>query len=193
VNWRFNQPDQHARNAALVYAAVLLAVIGWITFSAYGNSDLRTEIAAKSDMLDTLQRRAIPDLARGGAVAANPLALISASTETIAASTLQTYVLEQLEQAGGVVQSIQAETSRATAAPAGGLHKLNAQLSFESGIAPLQKLLFSLETGTPFVFVDSLSVQPSTGVPPGGRMGDKLRVNLVLSSYWQNQPGGADK
>jgi general secretion pathway protein M len=195
--------SRHASLAALAYAGVLLCVFGWIILMAFGNNGLQTEFAAKADMLDTIKRRGIPDLAQGDRLQKNQFATISAATETIAASTLQTYVLGELEKAGGTVQSIQAESSRGggiggggggggggaagTPPTTGGLHRLSAQLSFESGNSQLQQLLFELETGTPFVFVDTLSVQPSNNVE-GGRVGDRLRVNLVVSSYWQDQP-----
>ena len=54
---------------------------------------------------------------------------------------------------------------------------------------PCRRLLFDLETGTPFVFVDTLSAQPASP-SDGQRAGispEVLRSSLVVSSYWSSQ------
>jgi general secretion pathway protein M len=186
VNLNFSNLSRHAIGAAAVYAVGFIVVVGGWLLSTNSNADLEAEIAAKQATLDKMMSRSVSDVLQGGAVEANPRALISAASETIAASTLQTYVLGKLEQAGGTVQSIQAESIRAT--PGESLHRLSSQVAFEGQIDQLQQLLFGLEIGTPFLFVDSLSIQPSSNVLEGTRMGDRLRVTMVVSGFWQIPP-----
>lgn len=79
-------------------------------------------------------------------------AVISAPTETLAASELHRRILATLEGSGGAVHSIQAEAT--TDSIGEGLRRLNAQVAFDSSMESLQKILFRLETATPFVFVE---------------------------------------
>jgi general secretion pathway protein M len=149
-----------------------------------GNDDLRGEMEQKSHLLAELTRRAAaqaPGPASGGSARPSGAA-VSAPTETIAASELQRQILERAESGGSVVHSVQAEPVKDAAV--GGLRRLVAQLSFDSSTTGLQRLLFDLETGTPFMFVDALVVQPTAASVPGTRTGDKLRVNLSVTSYW---------
>src|SRR3990172_2871489 len=140
-------------------------------------------------MLDGLRQRVPTDLgAKSPHIADLDVATVSGSSETVAAGALQRYLLERLESAGGAVQSIQTEPRREIIPP--GLHRLGAQLAFDSSMVALQRFLFELETGLPFVFVESLAAQPAPGVPPGSRMGDILRVSLTVTSYWK---AGADR
>ncbi|HEX5958025.1 MAG TPA: type II secretion system protein GspM [Hyphomicrobiaceae bacterium] len=175
---------RHAVLAGAAYVAVMLATMAWGALSLTGNEDLRGEIQRKSQFLAQLARRAATQAPRPmGAESAGPReAAISAPSETIAASELQKRILERLEGAGGFVQSVQAEPVKDAAGD--GLRRLTAQLSFDTSTTGLQRLLFDLETGAPFMFVDVLAVQPATSSVPGTRVGDKLRVNLSVTSYW---------
>jgi hypothetical protein len=81
------------------------------------------------------------------------------------------------------VQSVQAEPRRETIAS--GLQRLSAQLVFEASTPGLQQSLSELETGLPFVFVDSLAIQPATAMSVDTRPADKLRITLTVTSYWK--------
>jgi general secretion pathway protein M len=169
--------------AALV--ALVLTVVIWSVAYLTEMRDLQTEYDIKSQSLDTLKYQTIPKLPGGGNVSRSPAraAVIAAPTETIAASELQKAVLDLLERAGGVVHTIQAEaTSDVTG---DGLRRLNTQMTFDSSMDALQKVLFDLETAIPFVFVDSVLVQPTATAAPAAKIGETLRVTLVASSYWK--------
>jgi general secretion pathway protein M len=174
----------HALLAAAAYVVVLLATVAWGMSTSTSNEDLRGELERKSRFLAELSRRTAaqaPGSANAGSTRSSGAA-IAAPTETIAASELQKRILERVESAGGVVHSVQAEPVKDAAVD--GLRKLAAQLSFDSSTTGLQRLLFDLETGAPFMFVDALTVQPTAASAPGARMGDKLRVNLSVTGYW---------
>lgn len=166
--------------SGLFVGCLLFALIWGASFSLW-NLQLESEFDAKADVLARLKREGP---SREGAVKKldAKLVAVSAPTETIAASSLQQYILNKLEAVGESVHSIQSEPSRDER---DGLQRLNAQLAFESSINSLQQFLFELETGTPFLFVDGLNIQPvTTAAGTGARPGDRLRISLAVSGYW---------
>jgi hypothetical protein len=156
----------------------------WGAAFRFANSDLQSQFDTKSSILDNLKGIALPNVSGKGESAATRLAVISAPTETVAASELQKNILTSLEETGGSVRSIQAE---ATADAIGdGLRRLNAQTTFDSSMDSLQKILFELETALPFIFINSIVVQPAPTSAPGAKPWETLRVTLVASSYWKS-------
>jgi hypothetical protein len=172
--------------AVAAFAGLLLAVIVWGAMYLVATRNLQNEFEAKSQALAVLKRQTLPKLSGSGNAVqpAARAAVISAPTETVAASELHKTILASLEQAGGAVHSIQAEAT--TDVIGDGLRRLNAQIAFDGSIGALQKVLFDLETAVPFIFVDSLLVQPTATAAPGAKAGGKLRVTLVASSYWKS-------
>jgi general secretion pathway protein M len=172
--------------AAVGFFALLLLVVVWTVAYLLLARDLQDEFEAKRQTLDILRRQTVSTFSAGGKIVQPTTreGVISAPTGTIAASELHKTVLASLEQAGSAVRSIQAE---ATAESFGeGLRRLNAQITFDGSIVALQRILFDLETAKPFIFVDSLHVQPSSSGARGTEPGEMLRVTLVASSYWKS-------
>ena len=170
--------------ASLGFGALLLATIAWCVATELSYRDARSAYDLKSETLKGLKTRGPTGLGANKSAGRDISATtVAASSETVAASILQRYLLDRLESAGGILQSVQAEPKRETMSP--GLQRLSAQLVCEVSIAALQRLLFDLETGLPFVFVDSLAVQPAAAVPGNARVGDKLHVTLIVTSYWK--------
>jgi general secretion pathway protein M len=170
-------PSRQRRTSAALYAAIALLVLVWAIMFSSSNGSLQAEIEAKSQLLEGIQRRGGSEKRGAGAA---QFAVISAPTETVAAST-------RLEQAGGTVQRVQAETGRD--AKSDGMRRVTAAIVFDASSDALQHLLFDLETGTPFVFVDTLSAQPASpsGTAKTGISPEVLRSSLVVSSYWSSQ------
>jgi general secretion pathway protein M len=179
---------RHALIAVAVYAGSLVVVVALGLMLSLANRELQNEYATKAQLLDGLRRTSAANAAKAGASAVQMVTLV-APTETTAASELQKQIVERLNAAGGSVQSVQAEPAR-EAAGTDGLRRLVAKLAFESSVTALQRLLFELETGTPFMFVDSLAVQPVAASAPGMRADDRLRVTLAVSSYWKSNDAG---
>jgi general secretion pathway protein M len=177
-------PARQRRTSAALCLALALSVLLWAVMFWSINGSLQAEIEAKSQLLEGMQRRAGSERGRNDAA---QFAVISAPTETVAASTLQQYVLDRLERAGGTVQRVQAETGRD--AKSEGMRRVTAEIVFDASSDALQHLLFDLETGTPFVFVDTLSTQPvsPSGTAKTGISPEVLRSSLVVSSYWSGQ------
>jgi general secretion pathway protein M len=167
------------------FFGLLLVVVLWSAAYLVVVRDLQHEFEVKSQTLATLKRQTQSRFSASGSLLQPAMeGVISAPTGTIAASELHKSVLALLEKAGGAVHSIQAE---ATAEAFGeGLRRLNAQITFDGSIEALQRLLFDLETAKPYVFIDSLNVQPTSTAARGPELGETLRVTLAASSYWKN-------
>jgi general secretion pathway protein M len=176
--------SRHALIAVSGFFGLLFSLILIGAVSASRNNELQAEFENKSRILGSLGGQ-VPSNSRKLGRQPTGLNSISAPTETVAASQLHQMILTSLQEVGGVVHSIQAEPTTDTIGD--GLRRLNAQISFDSSIPALQKLLFHLETTTPFVFIDSIVVQSS---PTGGSTSTTrevlLRVTLVTSSYWKD-------
>jgi general secretion pathway protein M len=177
-------PSRQRRISVALCAAIALLVLFWGIMFWSINGSLQVEIEAKSQLLEGMQRRGGSE--KRGADAAQ-FAVISAPSETVAASRLQQFLLDRLEQAGGSVQRVQAETGRD--AKSGGMRRVTAEIVFDASNDALQHLLFDLETGTPFVFVDALSTKPASASETAkmGINSELLRSSLIVSSYWSSQ------
>lgn len=173
------------RFAVGAFFGVFLVVILWGMAFQLANSDLQNQFDTKNRVLGSLKGTALPDVSgKGESVTVPRLAVISATTETVAASKLQKNILTSLEETGGSIHSIQAE---ATAdATDDGLRRLNAQTTFDSSMESLQKILFELETAVPFIFINSVVVQPAPTSASGAKPWETLRVTLAASSYWKS-------
>ena len=169
--------------AVTAFLGLLLATIVWAAAFSLMNKDLQSDFEAKSIVMERL--RAQPGVSsRNGSArfSANDM-VMAAPTETLAASELQKMILAFVDEAGGAVHSIQAEVGNDVVAD--GLKHLNAQATFDSSVDALQKALFAIENAVPFIFVDSLVVQPAL-TSASSNTDDRLKVTLVVSSYWKS-------
>jgi general secretion pathway protein M len=102
-------------------------------------------------------------------------------TVTVAGATLLQRVAAAVGNVGGTIQSSQVDIL-GTQAKDGFVGLL---VSCEMEQPALQKLLYDLEVGMPFLFVDQLDVQvPQTTAANEGGVG-KIRVVLGVSGQWQ--------
>jgi general secretion pathway protein M len=175
-----------SRLATLIFVATALGALTWVTANVGAYGDLQASYAIKSALLEELKDRAATRLGSKTPMADPDGATVAAASETMAAGVLQRYLLDRLERAGGLVQSVQVEPARETAAS--DLQRLSAQLVFQASTTSLQRLLFDLEADMPFVFVDSLVVQPATATEAGGQAADRLRVSLTATSFCKAGP-----
>ena len=69
------------------------------------------------------------------------------------------------------------------------MRRVTAEIVFDASNDALQHLLFDLETGTPFVFVDMLFTKPASASETAkiGMNAEVLRSSLTVSSYWSSQ------
>jgi len=177
--------------AGTLYAAALAALV---TVTALALTDLyagQRALAETADLLAQLQGRKAALPGDGGGMSGSPF--LEGPTVTVAGASLLQRVTAAVTKAGGTVQSSQVDVVGAEGgvpgAPGGGAggREVKLLVSCEIDQLALQRLLYDLEAGMPFLFVDQLNVQAPQAVAAAGGVGP-MRVQLAVSGQWQ---GGA--
>ena len=144
--------------AVLVYLVAVAAFV-WITFVAVSDIlDRQRTVDAAADMLARLEGRTPRTPGdRGGTATGAPTGspFLEGQTVTVAGAALLQRVAAAVTSAGGSVLS-------------------------EMEHSALQGLLYHIEAGMPFLFVDQLVAQAPVAAPEGGR----TRVLLSVSGLW---------
>ena len=167
--------------AAVVYAGLVFALLFTVFISIADIFGQRAEVASSAAMLEQLEDRR-PLAARGQPTDVSMpsgSAFLEGATVTVAGAALIQRVAGAVTKFGGNVLSTQVEL-KGTQSKAGFLSIL---ASCEIEQVGLQQLLYDLEAGMPFLFIDQLVVQaPSTQSASGN---GKLRILLAVSGQWQ--------
>ncbi len=181
---RFDIRLDREQSLALGALALLVLICGIGTALALGAlSDATDENAERHAMLTRLEAAH----RRGGGPGGHALeavapdaAFLAAPTAGLASAQLQAHVTRLVAaQRANLASSGVQPTTRTDAADA-----IRLQATFDMGLPALQTLLYELETGTPYVFVEALSVQPQGGAQ---RPTDQplLHVTLNLRAHWR--------
>jgi len=165
--------------AATIYLGLVVMLLFAVVTSIADVVGQRDEVASAAAMLEQLD-------GRNPAAAHNPSsdvtipsgsAFLEGATVTIAGATLLQRVSAVVTKFGGNVLSTQLDL-QGTQSRTGFLSMI---ASCEIDQSELQKLLYDLEAGMPFLFIDQLAVQaPTTSSGEG-----KLRILLAVSGQWQ--------
>ncbi len=104
---------------------------------------------------------------------------IDGRTITIAGAALEQQIGAAVTNAGGVLTSSQLELD----GPEAKNGFINLTATIEIGQPALQTLLYDIEAGTPYLFVDKLTIQSPEdfGEPESGRM----RMSFAVVGQWR--------
>ena len=163
--------------AVLGYAAmvVLLAAMG---INALADLyDRKAALAAATDLLDQIEGRKAPGA--GTTVAGSPF--LEGQTITVAGAALQQRITAAVAKVGGNVLSSQVDLTGTLSKQ--GFVSLVASCELEQ--PAVQQLLYDIEAGMPFLFIDQLVVQAPEGGTGAEAGGGKMRVLLGVSGQWQ--------
>jgi general secretion pathway protein M len=167
----------------LGYGALIigLAVIARLALASLAGD--YADYAAASDLLDRLEGRK-PSIGPSGlasGMSASPF--LDGATVGVAGAALQQRVVAAVKDAGGNVLSSQVDLQGTQAKQ--GYVSLSANC--EIGQAALQQLLYDLESGMPFLFIDQLVVQmpQSSGGVGVETEAARMRVQIDVSGQWQ--------
>jgi general secretion pathway protein M len=167
--------------AALAYVAVVIVLICAAWFATADILARRHAVADAEALLAQLERgratAATPTAAATQAPQGSPF--LEGQTVTLAGAALLQRVAGAVTQVRGSVLSSQVDVQDAPSKS--GLVSLVA--SCEVAQADLQKLLYDLEAGMPYLFVDQLVVQSPDTVTR--EEGGRLRVVLGVSAQWR--------
>lgn len=172
--------------AVLAFVAVvaLLLTLAWSGFADL--LERRQAVAAASDLLAQLEGRRPGSRATAadtpGAAVPTGSPFLEGQTLTVAGAALLQRVADAVTKVGGNVLSSQVDVQGVQAKDG----YVNLLVSCELEQPALQRLLYDLEAGMPFLFVEQLVAQaPQTAqTPASGRM----RLLLAVSGRW-----GGDK
>jgi general secretion pathway protein M len=166
--------------AAGAYAALVVVLLFTIVTSISDIFDQRAAVVASTTMLEQLEghgsaaRGASPDVRMPAGSA-----FLEGATVTVAGAALLQRVAEAVAKRGGNVLSSQVDL-QGPQAKAGFISMI---ASCEIEQADLQPLVYDIEAGMPFLFIDQLEVQaPAT---QSASEGGKLRILLAVSGQWQ--------
>ena len=172
---------RHPAVAVACYVGLVLALT-FTTWAAVADIHQRqAAIAAAKDLLGQIEGRRTstggPEAAAGPIPTGSPF--LEGQTVTVAGAAILQRVASAVRRYGGNVLSSQVELEGTQAK--GGL--VGVTLSCELDQPELQRLLYDLEAGMPFLFVNQLAIQVGQG--NSGAEGGRLRVLLGVSGQWQ--------
>ncbi|HEX9586449.1 MAG TPA: type II secretion system protein GspM [Bradyrhizobium sp.] len=165
--------------AAAAYAGLVFALLVMVVTSIVDILDQRAAVASSAALLDQLEGRST---AASGGRSADVLmpsgsAFLEGATVTVAGAALLQRVAGAVTKLGGNVLSSQLDL-QGTQSKAGFVSMV---ASCEIDQPALQPLIYHLEAGMPFLFVEQLAVQAPTSSSGEG----KLRILLAVSGQWQ--------
>ncbi|HXL31888.1 MAG TPA: type II secretion system protein GspM [Bradyrhizobium sp.] len=165
--------------AAAAYAGLVFALLFMVVTSIVDILDQRAAVASAAAMLDQLEGRSTAASGRRSADVLMPSgsAFLEGATVTVAGAALLQRVAGAVTKLGGNVLSSQLDL-QGTQSKAGFVSMV---ASCEIDQPALQPLIYDLEAGMPFLFVEQLAVQAPTSSSGEG----KLRILLAVSGQWQ--------
>ena len=165
--------------AAAAYAGLVFVLLFMAVTFIVDILDQRAAVASAAAMLDKLEGRSTAASGRRSADVLMPSgsAFLEGATVTVAGAALLQRVAGAVTKLGGNVLSSQLDL-QGTQSKAGFVSMV---ASCEIDQPALQPLIYDLEAGMPFLFVEQLAVQAPTSSSDEG----KLRILLAVSGQWQ--------
>jgi len=162
--------------------AVLVVCVGVLGFSLQARFEAAQERDAHSEVLSQLEAHLKARNARPKSAAVAPAAaFLAASTQGLAGAQFEAYLQQRAAAQHATVISSGLDPGRHDDRS----DSIRLQATLDMNLEALQRMLYQLESGTPYVFVDSLSVQiPGTGAQRAVE-DPLLRVTLGLRAIWQ--------
>jgi general secretion pathway protein M len=174
--------------AAALYLGAMILLLFVIGSSLTEVLSQRADVAASAAMLEQLEGRG-PTAARGqvaGVAGPSGSPLLEGATVTVAGAALLQHVTAAVTRFGGNVLSSQVDL-QGTRSKSGFLTVI---VSCDIDQPSLQQLLYDVESGMPFLFVDQLVVQIPASLAES-RDG-KLRILFAVSGQWQGAKRAQD-
>ena len=165
---------------ALVYGAVVVSLLLIVFLALADIAERYRTLNASAEILARLGEHAQASTAQGGRTtddgpAGSPF--LEGQTVTLASAALLQRTTAAIARAGGNVVSSEVEPQATQ--PKDGYVRVIATCEIEQ--RSLQALLYDLEAGKPFLFLDQVVVQAPVPATEGGRM----RVLLGVSGLWR--------
>jgi general secretion pathway protein M len=173
---------RNATVAAAIYVAFIVVFLAAIWLSLASLFDARASLNSARDILGQLEARQNNPSAANNTAGAVPTGspFLGGETITVAGATLLQRVASAITRYGGSVQSSQVDL----AGPQAKDGFVTLVISCEMEQTNLQKLLYDLEVGMPFLFIDQLVVQgPQQSSVAGG---SRMRILIAVTGEWKD-------
>lgn len=171
-------PSLRQTLATMAYAGLVSGFLGGSLGMIADLVSQGQQLAEASSRLEQLSRRS-PRLASSASDAAELSLFLGGRTQTIAAAALEQRIKDAVQKSGGALTSTQVEADNPSAKD--GFVRLTASVEVDQ--AGLQSTLYDIEAGTPYLFVDKLSIQSPEdfGEPESGR----FRMTIAVVGQWR--------
>jgi general secretion pathway protein M len=170
--------------AAIGYAVLVLVFVIVTVTSIMDVFDRREAVAEATDTLSRLEGHVSKGPPPGDTTGTTGSPLIEGPTVTVAGASLLQRVAGAITKVGGSIVSSQVDLQGPQIKD--GFITVTANCDVEQ--PALQQLLYNLEAGMPFLFVDQLVAQapPATpGAPGAPGAAGKMHVLISVSGQWQ--------
>ena len=170
--------EQAISVAVLVLLLLVSASVVGMLFQT--RADALQESSERREMLSRLEAK-LREHANRPTAAAPSTAFLDASTPGLASAQLQSYLAQLAGDQRASLVSSGGEAAKRDDAP----DTIRLQATLDMNLQSLRAVLYQLESGTPYVFVDALAVQP-IGATAGRAVEDPLlRTTLSLRAFWR--------
>jgi general secretion pathway protein M len=173
-----------ALGAVCLFVLVCASLVAWSLESRWDAAD---ELSDQQDMIARLTASA---RAKGGPGAAGSLekapatAFLDAPTPGLAGAALEAHVARLAGEHATLVSFAVQTPASADASDA-----VRIEANMEITLRALQELLYDLESGTPYVFVESMTARAATPTAPSGNQDAAMRVTIGLRALWHRTGG----
>jgi general secretion pathway protein M len=172
--------DREQLISVAALALLLFVCVLAVGTSLQARSDAVREVTERREMLSRLETR-MKTVSNRPNAAAPPAAFLDASTQGLASAQLQSYLSRLADDQRASLVSTGGENAKRDDPP----DTIRLQATLDMDLKALRTFLYQLESGTPYVFVDALTVQP-VGATAGRAVEDPLlRINLGLRAFWR--------
>lgn len=171
--------DREQAISIAICVLLLVVSLSMVGISLQARADAVQENSERREIFSRLEARLRINASRP--TAAPPAAFLDASTPGLASAQLQSYVGQLASDQDATLVSSGGETGRRDDAP----DTVRIQATLDMKLQSLRAVLYRLESGTPYVFVDALAVQPVNTTAGGAVEDPLLRATLSLRALWR--------
>ena len=150
--------DREQSISVAVLAALLLLCVYVVGLLLQVRSDAVSEAAERREMASRLEAR-LKAISNQPVQAAPPSAFLDAATRGLAGAQLQSYLAQVAGDQNASLVSSGTDAAKRDDTP----ETIRLQVMFDMNMKALRAVLYRLESGAPYVFVDALTIQPAGG------------------------------
>jgi general secretion pathway protein M len=171
--------DREQAISVVALVLLLLVLVSMTGISLQSRADAVRGSSERREMLSRLEARLRVNAGRP--IAAPPAAFLDASTPGLASAQLQSYLAQLAGDKNASLVSSGGEAAKRDDAP----DTVRVQATLDMNLQSLRAVLYQLESGTPYVFVDALAVQPVSATAGRSVEDPLLRTTLSLRALWR--------